>query len=236
MIPLLAFPVINRPDLLARAVATIDHPVDLLLIIDNSETGGMADACEIPQVVRHVFVAEQPHNLGYAASINYTIQTHPELPYWVIANADIALGPGDLAALERVMDDGAMVGRIASDWRCFGLSAECIDTVGFWDLNYHPVFVEDCDYEWRLHLAGIVPVDITDHNTSHIGSVSYTDSGNPNRRFNEKSYPANRAYHIEKWGGDIRGGETYTTPFNRGGSIRDWTLDRRRLAELRWRD
>lgn len=233
MIPLLAFPVLNRPDLLRRAVASIDEPVDRLLVIDNSIVGGMADGLEVPDCVRELWVVEMPDNLGYPASCNFAIRTHPERPWWAIANVDILFAPGDLGRLAALMDDPApLIGGIV-DWRVLAMNAAAVDAVGFLDENYHPCYVEDCDLEYRAKLAGVPMVAIPGE-TSHVGSVCYAD--NSNRRFNERSYPANRAYHVAKWGGDIRGGETFTTPFDRGGSIRDWTLDRRRLAELRWRD
>ena len=43
MIPLLAVPVLGRPDLLTACVASIDAPVRRLLIIDNSPEGGLGD-------------------------------------------------------------------------------------------------------------------------------------------------------------------------------------------------
>ena len=45
-VPLLAIPILNRPDLLEACVASIDADVGRLLIIDNSPTGGMGDVAE----------------------------------------------------------------------------------------------------------------------------------------------------------------------------------------------
>jgi hypothetical protein len=36
-----------------------------------------------------------------------------------------------------------------------------------------------------------------------------------------------------KWGGYPRH-ERFTTPFNAGGSVRDWTLDLARIEDQRW--
>jgi hypothetical protein len=36
MIPVLGIPYLNRPDLLARCIKSIDYPVDQLVLIDNS--------------------------------------------------------------------------------------------------------------------------------------------------------------------------------------------------------
>ena len=68
MIPVLAIPVLNRPELLAACVASIDHPVETLLIIDNSAELGMGDVAEaaLPASVGSLVVTEPPVNLGVA--------------------------------------------------------------------------------------------------------------------------------------------------------------------------
>ena len=86
--------------------------------------------------------------------------------------------------------------------------------VGFWDEDFHPAFCEDADYEYRCTLAG-VRWGFIQGETSHVRSVSLDDY----RRDNERSYPANVARYVAKWGGMLRGGETFTTPYDRGGSL-----------------
>ncbi len=51
---------------------------------------------------------------------------------------------------------------------------------------------------------------------------------------NARTYPANRAYYRAKWGGELRGGETFTSPFNRGGPVSEWSLDIDRLRDNDW--
>lgn len=229
LIPVLGIPCISRPDLLARCVASIDYPVGRLVIIDNSPDG--LDDPPLPEPVRSYFMAEPPANLGFAASANLVIRTHPAAPWWAIANADTEFAPGDLARFAEAMDgDGPRCVGIV-DWRIFGLNQETVDTVGFLDENFHPAFCEDADYEYRCTLAG-VPLTYLVGDTTHVRSVTLGD--NRYAQGNARSYPANRAYYREKWGGDLRGDERFTTPFDAGGSVRDWTLDRRRLAANEW--
>jgi hypothetical protein len=44
----------------------------------------------------------------------------------------------------------------------------------------------------------------------------------------------NRDYYIRKWGG-MPLQETFRTPFNQGGSPRDWELEPGRVQKLTWR-
>lgn len=230
MIPVLAIPVLNRPDLLAATVASIDHPVGTLLIIDNSPELGMGDVAEEhqPACVGELVVTEPPTNLGVAASWNLAIRSYPAAPWWAIVNADIEFAPGALAALDEAMTDAAEV-RCLVEFGAFGITAEAIDRVGFFDENFYPVYVEDTDYRRRCALLGVPIYDIP-NDTTHVGSVSYR--GNP-RAKNASTYPENVAYYRAKWGGWL-GNERYTTPFDAGGPVDHWRLDRRRLASQAW--
>ena len=230
MIPVLGIPVIGRSDLLAKGIASIDHPVERLVIIDNSPTGDIAGGIVVPHVVRETIVTRPPANLGFPGSINHIIKTHPDAPWWCIANADTEFGRGDLAALDTTMGSiGTWVG--VTDWRVFGLSSSTVDRVGLWDENFHPAYCEDADYEYRCTLAGI-PWGFIAGTSTHIGSVTIQEQRYAQR--NAISYPANRAYYRAKWGGDLRGGETFTTPFDKGGSVAEWTSDIGRLRAQAW--
>lgn len=229
MISVLGIPCIGRPDLLAQCVASIDHPIDRLVIIDNSPGGEIATGIVVPSFVRDVCVTRPPANLGYAGSINHVIATHPAAPWWAIANADTRFGPGDLAALDAAMGQAGWVGVI--DWRVFGLSFETVERVGTFDENFHPAYCEDADYEYRCTLAG-VPWGFIRGTSTHVGSVTIQEGRYAQR--NAVTYPANRAYYRAKWGGELRGGESFTTPFGAGGSVADWRLDIRRLRDQRW--
>lgn len=226
----LAIPVLNRPDLLAKCLHSIDYPVDLL-VIDNS-TEGFAAELVVEHFLGEFYVTEPPYNLGVAASWNLAIKSHAADPYWLIANADVEFGPGDIARLIAEMDKGGprWVG-LSGDWRLMGLSSEVVDQVGFFDENFYPIYCEDADYERRCGLAAI-PWYFIDGTTSHVGSVSYR-SDERNARNNARTYPSNVGYYIEKWGAPPRSGG-FPTPWDRGGPLSEWSLDRRRLADNRW--
>jgi GT2 family glycosyltransferase len=227
--PLLAIPVLTRPDELARCLQSIDYPVDLL-VIDNSDQG-FAAATVVEHYEGEFYVTEPPANLGFAASVNLAIRTHPRDPYWLIANADIKFGPGDIERLCAEMEQGGARWVGLTDWRCFGLTQEAVDRAGLWDENFHPCYCEDADYEYRCDLTGVQRYAI-DSTTDHIRSIVLEDARYD--RHNRRTYPDNVAYYEAKWGGTLRGGEKFTTPFGEGNHPRAWTLDRRRLAANDW--
>lgn len=236
MVPVLGIPVINRMDLLAKCVMSIDHPVGRLVIVDNSPLGDAYDAIQAAverksHLIDTVFVTEPPANLGFAASVNLVITTNQHEPWWCIANADTEFGPGDLANLAAEMEKPGPRWVGVTDWRLFGLNFECVEKVGLWDPNFHPAFVEDVDYDYRCHLSG-VPYYQIPGTTTHLTSTSLTEPRYNNA--NNRSYPANVRYYARKWGGALRGHETFTTPFNSGASVATWTLDLRRLRDNDW--
>lgn len=232
MIPVLGIPVLNRPDLLAECLRSIDVPVERLVVIDNSGTGELSNAALA--VRPDAIVVDPPANLGVAASWNFVIQTAPAAPWWCLANADIRFATGDLERLAAAMADPAPAVRCLLRFGAFGINAACVDAVGWFDENFAPIYAEDCDYEYRLRLAGVPDIDLPS-GAIHAegGSVTYRSD----RRYadrNARTYPANLAYYAAKWGGPPRGGERLASPFGRGGPVSEWTLDRRRLAANAW--
>lgn len=231
-IPLLAFPTINRGDLLSRALASIDVEPDRLIVIDNSRDGLDFD-CP-PHLSDLLEVIVPAANLGFGGSVNHAICGEPGAAWWCIANADVEFGKGDLARLAEEMAQGGPRWVGINDWRVFGLSREAVERVGYFDQSFFPAYLEDCDYEYRCSLTG-VPWYFIPGTTEHVGSAAIR-SDDSFRRSNERSYAANLAYYREKWGGGHRGGEVYRTPFNRGGHPREWVLPSpSRLRDLQWR-
>lgn len=226
MIPVLAIPVLNRPDLLEACLRSIDEPVERLVVIDNSGSGEMGDRAS--ETRPDALIVDPPANLGVAASWNLAIKSTADAPWWCIVNADMAFAPGSLARLAGAMTDAPEV-RCLYEFGAFGITAAAVETVGLFDENFHPIYCEDTDYRYRCGLAGVPVIDMPDDST-HVGSVSYV--GNP-RADNGRTYPSNRRYYAEKWGGDI-GRETFTSPFGAGGSVADWTLRLSRVRDNRW--
>jgi GT2 family glycosyltransferase len=242
VIPVLGIPILNHPDLLRACIASIDHPVGRLIVVDNSPEGEMAEVAleAAPDLVAEVFVTEPPDNLGYGASANLVYRTNAQAEWWAFANSDVEFAPGDLGRLAKAMEPPPlMVGTTNDprfvgihDFRIFGVNHAFLSEVGFFDENFHPAYCEDVDLRYRARLAG-VPTHFLDGATTHIGSVCYQRDARYVHQ-NSRSYPRNVAYYQAKWGGPM-GRERFETPFDRGGSVADWARDIGRIRDNAWR-
>jgi GT2 family glycosyltransferase len=235
VIPILAVPSLNRPDLLRAMVASIDHPVGRMIVIDNSQTGEMWDAIAdvIPTCVADTVVLEAPWNMGLAGAWNLAIKAAPRAAFWFLPNNDVAFGPGDLGRLADAMADPAPHVAMLYEYAAFALNRAVVDAVGWFDENFYPIYCEDSDYRWRCRITGIPEVEVPG-STTHAESQSWQADGTV-RLANRLSYGRNRAYYLDKWGGDPRA-EVYRSPFDRGGWVGEWHVDLATLGAFRWDD
>jgi len=153
-------PILNRFDLLERLLNSLDHPVQTLAIVDNSE--GHGDLSEKLQallrnghpMIEEIKVATPFNNLGVAGSWNLILRSFPEASVVLLANNDVQLSP---LALQSALE--------AIDWQspcwlpmlpypdsfsAFLLTAQTWDLVGLFDENFYPGYCEDIDYLERL--------------------------------------------------------------------------------------
>jgi hypothetical protein len=103
--------------------------------------------------------------------------------------------------------------------------------VGLFDENFVPAYFEDNDFDYRCRLAEVpftgLPAGMSHKISSTLrSSKHYQDA-------NSYTFPLNREYFRQKWGGSPYR-EVFTTPFNGGGSIKDWVLSIDRLADQSW--
>jgi GT2 family glycosyltransferase len=226
-IPVLIVPVLNRPDLLREMLGSIDHPVDQVIIIDN---GGVTD--EFDEMMRWRIV-RPGHNLGVGASWNLGMKVTPRAAYWLIVGSDVTFGPGDLARLDETVNPHSAIHYFMLGMSAFALTRHTLRAVGYFDENFHPAYDEDLDWARRAELAGSPRVEVG-FTGAHVGSA--TIHSDPSlRRQNGPTHSANDLYYAQKWGGPKQGGETFSTPFNRGGHVGDWRLDPERLATQSWK-
>jgi GT2 family glycosyltransferase len=223
VIPVLGIPCLNRFDLLERCLASI--PGDLcsrIVVVDNGDSDFTSEDAR-------VHVIRPGHNLGVAASWNLVIKANPKKRWWAMANADVEFSRADLERLIEGMrtHDLTMMGGFLT----FGVRASCIAKVGWFDENFVPAYYEDNDFVRRCELVGASITNLPQP-TEHFGSATIRSSAFY-RTQNDRSFPANQRYYLAKWGG-LPEQEVYTTPFDAGGSPRDWTLDMTRLADLSW--
>lgn len=212
MIPAVIVPVLTRPDLLHRMLASIDYPVRDLVIIDN---GRCIDVWpDVPQAER-VHVLSMPTNLGVPASWNLGVKATPFAPWWLIVNFDVVLPPGALEQFAAIETGGVVLSGGSPPWCCWAWHDEAVQRVGLMDESYHPAYFEDLDYARRCHAAGI-PVIESGIAVHHDNSSTLR---NGYEEHNGRTFAANQGYYQRKVDtGDLSEGR--------------WSLERRRA--LSW--
>jgi GT2 family glycosyltransferase len=203
-------PILTGPDLLDQMLATVDHKVDTLVVIDNGHC--LDEGLLYREHVNHAYLVRSPSNLGVATSWNLGIKMTPFAPWWLIANYDVTWPAGSLAQFDT--EDASRVLRLSMaspPWSAFTIGEDVVRSVGLFDEAFHPAYFEDNDYQRRCEAAG-APVIQSDIPVEHRGS-STLQSGY--RGANDRTFPANAAYHAAKqFRGDLSEGR--------------WSLKRRR--------
>jgi hypothetical protein len=124
VIPALIVPVLNRPDLLDRLLASIHYEVGDLLVIDNGNV--VKSLPHIPGVHRSHLI-KSPTNLGVPASWNLGIKMLPFATYWMVVNSDAYFprtSMNRLAAAYRY--DALVLSGAAPPWACFMVGQQVV--------------------------------------------------------------------------------------------------------------
>jgi len=154
MIPVLGFLTYSRFDLADRLLASIDYPVEHLVIVDNS---GKREYNPVkPEQVKNLWLIQVPYGLGYGGGLNLIVKTTPFAPYWVLVNDDSVFEPGALKKIADQVDTEAInFLSIMPKWSGFVLGEGAVLKAGLFDERFHPIYFEDNDYERRLEQAGV---------------------------------------------------------------------------------
>lgn len=214
MIPAMIVPILTRPELLHRLLASIDYPVRHLVIIDNG--GVLPLGQQVVENVQRTSVVHMPANLGVSGSWNLGIKSTPMAPWWLIVNFDAWFPAGSLARFDNESNRRTlMLGGGAPPWCAFALGDQALARVGLFDEALHPAYFEDNDAERRCKAAG-VPVDRSDIPVHHDNSSTLAAGY---QRHNDVTFQANRDYYADK---------VAREDYGPGG----WSLERRRA--LSW--
>lgn len=210
MIPVLICPIVNGVDLLRRMLASVDEPVERLVIVDMTPDRSV----DVPGAlyIRPLI------SLGLAGAINAGIMQTPDAPWWLFSSHDLVYGPGDLAeiaALVAIDDAPVFVTGDRLDERMLrnaygAVNRAAVEMVGLFDEHaFYPIYYDDDDWERRCRLGG---VDWVEFNGMIAHDRSSTIKDPLAAAANARTFPLNRARYIEKWGG-APGGEQFTTPY-----------------------
>ena len=210
MIPVMIIPVLNKYDLLERMIASIDYPIDELLIIDN---GGGAGEYQNNNIGK-IRVLRMPSNLGVPASWNLGIKLYPFAPYWVISSNDVVFEKGTLAILDKALDpDKLTLTKAFPHYQTFAIGENIIEKVGLFDEGLYPIFFEDNDFHQRVQHHGLtIEKIVLPHHHEQSASVRF-DERLVER--NKQTFQDNAHYYHNK---------TLNEDYSEGG----WKLSRRR--------
>lgn len=193
MIPVLGFLTYSRFDLADRLLASIDYPVEHLVIVDNS---GKREYQPVkPDLVKNLWFIALPHGLGYGGGLNLIVKVTPFAPYWVLVNDDSVFAPGALQKIsEQVDTDAINFLSIMPKWSGFVLGEGAVLKAGLFDERFHPIYFEDNDYERRLQFAGVPAKFI--YAILHHDNSSTLNSGFHSQ--NDRTFKANHELYERK--------------------------------------
>jgi len=215
-IPVLIYPVINKFDLLEKSLEAIDHPIDEILIINNSQNDNNTVGLKEKFPNLNIRILNLPSNLGCAASWNLGIKLYPHVKYWMFGSNDTVTKPGTLREFAAQSKSDRAVFTKTQQYNIFSLGEDIIKETGLFDEFFYPVYWEDEDYTDRFYDEGFkIHIINADAFALEGGSQSYKN----NKLFmtrNSITDNLNREYFYEKKNNHI----------NRG-----WNLDRRRKNE-----
>lgn len=213
MIPVLGVPTLSRHDLCDRMLASIDYPVQDLIVIDNAPNEWTPTKPELVERIHHVRL---PSNLGVAGSWNLIIKSSPFASAWLIVNDDIVFEPGALANVAyNLRSDALQFLDVKPRWAGFLIGEDVVKRVGLFCELFVPAYFEDNDFERRADACDIERIQLparADHDNSSTLKSGYDIQ-------NHKSFKVNHETHEARTAGNVMtGGE--------------WDLNLRR--ELSW--
>ncbi len=195
VIPVLGFATLKRFDLADRLLASIDYPVEHLVIVDNS--GTCTYEPKKPDWVVNMWVIRVPFGLGLVGAWNLIVKSTPYAPYWVLVNDDAWFEPEQMKKIpEQVDTNGLNFLDILPSWSGVVFGEGMVDKVGLYDENFYPLYFDDNDLERRVDLAGVTKKTLAvkmGHNNSSTLHSGYQNANSVSYSNNQKLYAQNAA-------------------------------------------
>ena len=248
-IPVLGSAIVNGISWIERQIASIDHPVDQYILINNNGRDELTTqlnhiASQPHPYVKKIHVVHLPSNIGCPAAWNLIIKSSMMAPYWVICGHDVAFHPGLLATVASQASEPT-VGMVfptpgelgIGSWSMFTIRDWVIQEYGLFDENFYPAYAEDVDYIMRLAkrpIKKIIMDSVYQHGFSD--NDDYATQGSQTWRTEpalkskiDKARQLNETtYLTEKWGPGWRWVDPYWRPWNQShndlGAWR-WNID-----------
>lgn len=197
MIPVLGLCTVKRFDLAERLIASIDYPVEHLVIVDNSGTQEWTPP-SCPNAINQWNI-RVPFGLGLVGAWNLIIKSTPYAPYWLLVNDDAWFEPHSLEIIARNADPEAMnFLDVNPVWSAVVFGEKVVKDVGLYDERFYPLYFDDNDLDRRIEHAGIT--------YKHINAkVHHDNSSTLHSGFQEangRSYGANQALLNQKIASD----------------------------------
>lgn len=201
MIPVFAVTTINQADSFSKLIESIDYPINTFSVLCNTMSFNYVEEIRkrcISKFVNRFMVSWCPYNMGCSTSWNYHIKMNCDSDYWLFAGDDTVFASDDLKRSNATIQTCDFLG--AEESIClgviFGLNKKCINTVGFFDENIHPVNFEDNEYirRVRYHQDTIIEKRIS-IKSSHFGSGTYSNIKKHEQDFTRQCYELNRTYY-----------------------------------------
>jgi GT2 family glycosyltransferase len=199
---------------------------DQIIIVDNGRK-----LIYKPWMFRHPDVdIYMPHeNLGVAGSCNQALRMVKE--WWFHCNDDIEVTPNLIenmkTAIEQECGDRVPDSNlpymflpdygVGSAFTCFMMHRTITDVIGWWDENFYPIYVEDCDFGYRMNLAGVKRKVVENCKYHHHTSSTIHALTGDQLEAHHQNFRKLHEYYAAKWGGPPEG-EKFSRPFD-GGSV-----------------
>lgn len=232
-IPVLGTAIVNTPKWLHKLIASVDYPVDELVIFNNNGRGQITE--ELDELTKQTYpfikkitVTHMPANIGCSGAWNLIIKCYMNSPYWIITNHDVSFSPGFLEEMVRLAEDpevGIVHGGAGDfgdgSWDLFLIKDFVIQKYGLFDENLYPAYGEDVDYIMKMKhdpvkkIVSVGKVYYHGDGTNYYETGEQTKKGEPEliERLNEVNL-INFEYLDKKWGPNWRMTWPYFTPFD----------------------
>jgi len=205
---LMFIPVVNRPDLLAKALASVPAKV-ATVVVDQSHDGFAANTKS------HATVIRPPTRLSFSQMQNLMLRVASEhdVRELLFMHSDGECEPSVVSTLlgrarSRSQDDWGVMFTHHDVLAAFNARA-LLKRVGFWDETFR-WYRSDCDYYHRVRKAGLLTID-TGLPVVHHASSTIRSSAKEAQQVEAESR-WHRDHYVHKWGGET-GHERNAVPY-----------------------